>query len=296
VTTVDAAQARRLWRAGEPYHAVTYFAPEIVEAGKGVGLAGFWMTYFAGRSAPMGEVAAPVVTAAFYNFAPAMVARAIPEAWSRAAPAAVLEAVLGGVEAALQRLLGEQLTSVEVSLAAAIAREAAEAAVTAGRPLAAAWAAVPWPDSPSMQLWLALSVLREHRGDGHVAALVAADLDGCEAHLTLVAAGRSTRETQQRARGWTDEDWDAAASRLVHRGWLDGAGGLTATGRAARDEIEHTTDRLATVPWQAVGTERAERLRSLLEPLRDEIDRAALIPYPNPMGLPGAEEGPPAAS
>jgi hypothetical protein len=289
VTTVDPALVRRLWRAGEPYHAVTYFVPEVVDAGRSVGLAGFWMTYFAARSAPMGAVVAPVVIATFYNFAPAMVARAIPDAWARADPQAVLDAAMGAVEVSLHRLLGDLAEGPDVIVAAAIAREAVEACDNAGRALAAAWADVAWPESPTMQLWLALTALREHRGDGHVAALVGAGLDGCEAHVTLVAAGHSTREMQQRARGWSDDDWDGATQRLVHRGWLDATGVLSAAGRAVRQDVEVATDRLASGAWEAVGPERAARLLALLEPRRQCIDAAELIPYPNPMGLPGPD-------
>jgi hypothetical protein len=234
----------------------------------------------------MGAVDASVVTATFFNFAPWMVERAIPDAWAIAAPDDVLATRFEGVDSALRTLLGDRVESDEVREVAELARMARDACDTVGRPLAAAWIGVDAPDEPHLALWCALSVLREHRGDGHVAALVAEDLDGCEVHPLLVAAGGSTRALQQRARGWTDEEWEAAEARLVARGWLDGAGGLTALGRERRTAVEATTDRLASSPWNALGPEHVDRFEQLMGPLSGAIAASALIPYPNPMGLP----------
>ncbi len=281
-----AEECRQLWWATEPYHAITYFAPEIPEASARLGLKGFWMSYFAGRSAPMGPVAAPVVTAAFFNFAPAMVARAVPDAWALASPATVLDDRLEAVDRALRRLLGPELDSPRLAAAAGAARVAADAAQIAGRPLAASWQQVAASPVPHLDLWLALTTLREHRGDGHVARLTAAGLDGAQAHVLLVAAGRTTRATQQPARGWTDQEWEAATAGLVARGWLDGTGAITATGRAGYIEIEHDTDWLAEQPWRALDdTDRADLLATM-GALRAQLVEVGLIPFPNPMGLP----------
>jgi hypothetical protein len=286
MTTVDAARVRALWRLTEPFHAVAYFAPEVVEAERRLGLKGFWMGYFSGRAAPMGEVDAAVVTATFFNFATWMVERAIPDAWSIASADAVLATRFEGVDAALRALLGDRVGSRELREATELAQLARDGCATAGRPLAAAWAGVEAPAEPHLALWCALSALREHRGDGHVAALVEQGLDGCEVHLLLVAAGGATRELQQRARGWNDEEWDAAASRLAERGWLDDDGRLTDLGRARRGAIEDTTDRLASGPWAALGAERVDRFERSMAPLTEAVGAADLIPYPNPMGLP----------
>ena len=280
---VEAAVARRLWRLFEPYHAVTYFSPECREAFKDVGLKGFWMGYFAGRAAPMGQVGPGVVTATFFGFHPAMVARALPDAWGFAPVPAVLDARLHGVDHALRRLLGDGVDDPALGEAARLARAATEGAGFAGRPLFAANAGLEWPEPSHLALWHAATLLREHRGDGHVAALLAAGLDGCSAHVTLVATGALTRDVLQPNRGWSDEDWEAAAERLMARGWLDDAGELTEGGRVTRRAVEDATDELALEPWAALGKEGSERLAELLEPVARAV--AHDIPLPNPIGL-----------
>jgi len=286
----DLAAPRRRWHLTEPVHAVVYFAPEIPEADAALGLRGFWMSYFAGRAAPMGPVTAPVVTATFYNFAPRLVERALPDAWSFADPSAVLATRLVTVERVLRRLLGDRAAGPEMVRAAGVALEAAVACPVEGRPLAAAWAGVlDRADelAPSVGLWLALTVLREHRGDGHVAALVTEGVDGCEAHVLLAATGAVTRQGQQRARAWTDVQWEAAADRLVERGWLtpDGSS-LSPAGRNGRARVEDTTDRLASAPWTVLGPAAAERFDELLWPLAETVVAGGDIIFPNPIGLP----------
>ena len=290
ITDPDLAAARRHWHLAEPLHAVVYFAPEIPEADAALGLRGFWMSYFAGRAAPMGPVTAPVVTATFYNFAPRLVERAIPDAWSLADPAVVLDTRLAAVERVLGRLLGDGADGPELIEAAGVARLAALACPVEGRPLAAAWAGVlDQADDlpPSVALWLALTVLREHRGDGHVAALVTEGVGGCEAHVLLAATGAVTRERQQGARAWTDDEWEAATDRLVERGWLAAdRSSLSPAGIDGRARVEDTTDRLALAPWLTVGADAGARFDELLRPLCEDVVAAGEISFPNPIGLP----------
>src|SRR5437660_1400620 len=195
-----------MWRALEPYHAVTYFTEESRQAFNDVGLRGFWMGYFAGRAAPMGPVGPGVVVATFFGFRHSMVARALPDAWTFASASDVLAARLAGVDAALRRLLGDAVGNSAVAEAAGLGRAAAEAADPAGRPIFAANADLPWPAEPHLVLWQAATLLREHRGDGHVVALTGAGLDGCESHVSMVAAGVLSREVLQPNRGWTGDD------------------------------------------------------------------------------------------
>ncbi|HXQ43027.1 MAG TPA: hypothetical protein VN816_00170 [Acidimicrobiales bacterium] len=279
--------ARRMWRVFDPLHAVTYFAPESDEEFRASGLKGFWMGYFAGRSAPMGAVEPAVATATFYNFAPKMAARALPDAWGFASPARVLDARLAGLDRAFGRIFGSDRNGPEVASAAEIARRAAESVTVVGRPLAAANAALPWPDDPMLALWQATTVLREHRGDGHVAALVDAGLDGLEAHISFVGAGGVTRGVLQPARGWTDEEWESAERAMVARGWLDESHPetLTPVGAAARQQIEDATDRLAAEPWRRIGDEATDELRGLLKPMASRIAELGLLPALNPIGL-----------
>ena len=277
-----------MWPAFETYHAHIYFVPEAAEAYRRLGLKGGWMGYFASRAAALGAASAELVTAVFFNFHPAMVARALPDAWELAPPEDVVAARLETADVALRRLIPDHIGSPAEAEAAALAREAVEAPALSGRPLFAALRSLPWPDQPHLVLWHACTLLRQHRGDGHVASLTAAGLDGCEAHVTLVATGSVPRDTLQSNRKWSDEEWKAAEDRLRARGWLDAAGRLTDAGRAGRAEVEARTDELAEEPWRALGAERTERLLELLTPMARAINAAGGVPVPNPVGVPAA--------
>ena len=250
VTVVsDLRTVRRLWRVFEPYHAITYFSPETTAAFKAVGLRGFWMGYFAGRAAPMGQVGSGLVTATFYNFAPRMVSRSIPDAWGFASPADVLDARISGVDEVLRRVLGDRISSPDMTELAGIAEDAVAATQIAGRPIFAANAQLIPPEEPHLRLWWGVTCLREHRGDGHVAALVQAGIDGCEAHITLVATGALSRAVLQPNRGWTDEEWSNATERVRARGWLEEDGTTLAGwqgGKTASGE-RHGPTRIGTV-------------------------------------------------
>jgi hypothetical protein len=278
--------ARSMWRLLEPLHAVTYFAPETADAFRSAGTKGFWMGYFGGRAAPMGDAGASVVAATFFNFAPAMVARSVPDVWSFATPAQLLAARSSAATQALGRLLGPLADSPQVSAAAALGRRAVDGLVTAGRPLAAANASLPWPDDEVTVLWQAATVLREHRGDGHVAALVVEGLDGCQAHVSLAATGVVPRTVLQPNRGWTDEQWGDAEQTLAQRGWLDRDGRATDEGIAGRAAIEAATDRLASDPWERLGAGDTTALAQALAPLTRAVLASGVIPDVNPMGLP----------
>lgn len=279
--------ARTLWATAEPLHALAYFAPEVRAATEAAGLRGFWRGYFATRAAPLGAVGPNPVTAAFYNFAPTMVARAVPEVWSLVSPSEAWAARLAGVDAALEVAFGgDRAAGESLSAAADLAVEAAATAPVEGRVLGAATAAVPWPDSPRLALWQAVTVLRELRGDGHNAALLAAGVDGCAAHVLFAAAGGSGRGTTQPNRGWTDEQWVAAAADLADRGLVAGDGAATEAGRRLRADIEAVTDRLATGPWAVLGPARTETLRALLAPLARSVVESGTVPVPNPIGAP----------
>ena len=282
------SHARRMWPAFETYHAQIYFVPEAAEAYRRLGLKGGWMGYFASRAAALGAASAELVTAVFFNFHPAMVARALPDAWALASPEDIIAARLETADVALRRLIPDHVGSPAESEAAALLREAAEAPALSGRPLFAALRSLPWPDQPHLVMWHACTLLREHRGDGHVASLTAAGLDGCEAHVTLTATGSVPRDTLQSNRKWTDEDWAAAEERLRERGWLDAAGNITEAGRAGRAEVEARTDALAEEPWRALGPERAERLLERRTPRARAINDAGGVPVPNPVGVPAA--------
>jgi hypothetical protein len=280
--------ARRMWLHTEPYHALVYFAPEAREELDAAGMKGFWMGYLASRAAAMGPVEAAVVTATFYNFHPAMIARAIPDAWRLALPTELLEARLRAADRALRRACGEDvLESPEVEEAAELAARAAEvcAARPEGRPLGAAHAEVALADEPHLVLWQALTALREWRGDGHIAALVSADVGAPECHLLLAARGTVPAEVLRTSRRWSEDEFGAALERLRARGWLDGAGAFTDAGRAVSDQVEARTDDLAMAPWDALGEDGCARLLALVREPVARIAAGGGVPFPNPMGL-----------
>lgn len=285
LSPADLALARRARQMFEPYHAMIFFAPEARQAFLDLGLKGFWMGYFASRSAPLGPVSAAVVTATFYHFHPTMVARALPDAWRIASPEQILEARLQAADAALHRLLGDQVASAEIAEAADLAKEATRGCSVNGRALFAGYSQLPWPKEPHLVLWHATTLLREHRWDGHMATLLTEEIDGCEAHLTYVGTGEVSRATMQPIRGWSDEEWDAAAKRLQQRSILDEHGLLTPAGKQMRQAIEDRTDLLALPPWQHLGREQSERLLALVQPLNQRIIDQGGIPQVNPMGL-----------
>lgn len=278
-----------LWWLLEIYHAVVYFAPERLVHYQALGLKGGWMGYFASRSAALGVVPPGVVTACFYNFKHTMVARALPDAWRYTTPERACTARLLVFDEAIRRLLDGEIGSEGVREATELAVAAVEGCDVAARPLFAAHAALPVPDEPQLALFWASTALREYRGDGHNIALASAGIDGCEAHVLMVALGLVPAE-QRKYRGWTDEDWDAAVRRLVGRGWLSGDRQITPEGRRARAEVERVTDSLAEAPWRHVGEQAVGRLVELLTPIGPRIVSAGGIAYPNGMGLPPVRE------
>jgi hypothetical protein len=277
--------ARRFWHAIEPIHAVVYFAPEPAEAMRRAGLRGFWMGYFAGRAAPLGPVPPEAVAAMAYGFAPGMVARAIPDAWRFAAPAVILDARIGGAADALRHHV-DPSASEGLSELSGLLWEAIAGCRFDGRPLAAAWSQVPRPGDAIASAWLAATILREHRGDGHVLAGVGAGLRGIDATITFVATGAITREIIQPTRGWSDDDWQQSVRRLHARGLVDRDGRLTKTGGALRREVEDLTDRLAAAPVERLGETGVRRAIELAAPLSRHLMDTGVVPVPNPIGAP----------
>lgn len=275
-TAADALTLARLGKGrAEMVHTLHYFAPSVREAHAALGLDDVRMAYVASRSAPMGAVGPELVQATYYGFAPAFIAAAVPAAWERTTPEQVLATSL----TSLGELLAELLTDLheEVVRAAELARELASSHPILARPLAAAWSAVPLDEDPHVALWQSLTVIRESRGDGHLACLVDAELDGAECHLIARGDHPRTRSILGAMRGWTDAEWDAAVSRLQGRGLLDEAGAPTEAGRALHERIERRTDELAAPAWAAHGAQ-AEQLVETLLPIGRAIASAGILP------------------
>jgi hypothetical protein len=280
---MDTLAARRMWERIETIHAVTYFAPECIAANQALGLKGFWMGYFASRAAPLGPVRGGVVEALFFNFHGDMVRRAIPDAWTFATPAAIVDARQEAAAGAL-RAVAPKAEALAASLVAEL-RAVVERGHGEGRALFAANRALGLPDDPVAALWQACTCLREHRGDGHVAALTAAGVDGCEAHVLFAANRQVPIELLRDNRGWSIDEWAAATERLERRG-LVAAGFATDAGQQLHEQIERTTDELAAVPFEDSNTLALATLNLGLGDIAAQVVSADVLPFPNPMGLP----------
>ncbi|GAA2406607.1 hypothetical protein GCM10010420_38300 [Streptomyces glaucosporus] len=265
MTSLPARAGRRCHNVVNPLHSALYFAPDLARELAPYGIEDPSAVYFAARAAALGRVGPGVVTATFYNFHHDLVARHLPGVWELASPETVLAARLRAADSMLRRLLGEEaVASGEMAEAAGLALRAAEGCVRPGRPLYAAHADLPVPEAPHLALWHAASLLREHRGDGHVIALRHAGLDPLEALVSHTASGRGMAPRWVLAtRGHTRRDWEEAQERLRGRGLLDAEGELTEAGVALRKELEEETDRLDRAPYEHLGAAGTERLTEL---------------------------------
>jgi hypothetical protein len=293
--------ARQLWVVAESVHAVTYFAPACRQALRDAGLRGFWAGYFAARAAPLGAVGAAPVAAAFFNFDPAMVRRAVPSCWDVVDPATLTVQRAVAAAGALHELCAPDPLEALVASLPTLRRAVADCAGE-GRPLTGAnrelWPsveaglrrrAVPEPVIAVGEAWQACTTLREHRGDGHVAALLVHGLSGLEAHLLAAATHGVPADVLRDSRGWTGSQWDAGVARLAGRGLLRPDGAATAAGRDLRRRIEAMTDELAAPAFAALADEETAALHRALLGCAMQIQGSGLFPFPNPMGLPALQ-------
>ncbi|MFF0388178.1 hypothetical protein ACFYS8_05710 [Kitasatospora sp. NPDC004615] len=271
---------RRCQEALNALHSTVYFSPDFAESLAEYGVDDSMAVYLAGRAGPLGPVAAGTVTAAFYGFAHPLIAEHLPHVWSLVPPATVVELRLAAVDALLRRHLGEEtLASAGMAEAARLALSAAGAGQRAGRPMFSAHADQPVPQEPHLALWYAATLLREHRGDAHIAALQHAELDGIDALVSHCASGDGMpKEVVMTKRGWTEADWSAAEDRLRERGLMDADGALTAHGELLRTQLEAETDRLDRAPYEHLGAESVARLTELAESFTAQAAASGAFP------------------
>ncbi len=267
------------WRAVNTLHAVVYFAPDAKQRYEALGLKGYWMGYFASRGAALGTPSAELVTATFHGFAPGIVARAIPDAWAMADREAVLaERAAIAADALRPGLEGQDVATMTSRLAGA-----AVGLDVVGKPLAAAQRALPTPTDPVQAFWHELTVLREFRGDAHVAVLVAAGLDGRLAKVLQQAVGKAPAG-QRQLRGWSEPEWDAAREELRERGWVDAEGVATETGRAARERLEDATDRACDAFMSRESRAHAVSVSDAVRAAGRSVVASGVVAFPNPTG------------
>lgn len=272
---------REFWQGIEVIHDVVYFGDDIRERFDAIGLKGWWMAYFAHRSAALGTPDPKTVTALFHGFAPRLVERALPDAWSLADRDDILATRLKLAVDRLSPVIEPSAVNAEVARLAKDLEAIVDRLDFAGRALAAAHANLPRPDDPIERLWRVATALREYRGDSHVAILVAAGLDGAAANALAVADGRAPAH-QQQARGWNDDEWMAAFEHLRRRAWTDEYGQITDSGKAARAQIEDATDRVSSACFDEEMQARAITTEPVLVDLARAINSAGAVPFPNP--------------
>lgn len=275
----DRKASSRLGGNANLLHGFVYFAPEAAEEFRAIGLDGE-LGYFPGRAAPMGAVSASVVTATFFNFRPDRVEAAIPRAWAIVSPAVVQAARLRAVGRVFDGLAAASVVDASVVAAANDTTERMCHAIGyEGRPLSGANREVELPDDPLVALWQRLTVLREWRGDAHVAVLTATPVDAVEALVLHAGTGIVAEPVLRATRGWSDDEWRSGVERLTARGLTMADGTLTPAGIAFRDEIELRTDEVCLPLVDAVGAETVHGLIDDLRPLRDALLAGGVFPF-----------------
>jgi catechol 2,3-dioxygenase-like lactoylglutathione lyase family enzyme len=264
--------ARRMFALVEPIGVIPYSADEPNESMFALGFTNYWDTYFAGRAAPLGaSVPAGVVHALFYNFGPGEVARHIPKVWSTTTPEAAIAARQQGCVNALRRILGDLVDTPDFARAVELLTTAATSAPLEGRPMYAALRALPLPEEPVARLFHAASLLREHRGDGHVAALMAEGIGGLEAHVLLALDLRIPAPTFGRIHHLPSALLTDLIDTMKNRGLVRDDSTFTPAGREVKDRVETLTDELAVVPYEVLDTAELEELVAALEPLAQKL-------------------------
>jgi hypothetical protein len=273
VSVLDGTARRMHWLV-EPIHLVTYFSGEPTAALMALGLRNYWDGYFAGRAAPLGRVPAGVVDAVFYNFADGEVARHIPRVWETVTPEAALDARQRGAVTALRRILGDLADTPGLARAADLATKAATSVPTGGRILYAALRTLPIPEEPVARLWHAATLLREHRGDGHIAALVAAGIGGTQAHVLHALSENIPAEKFGRVHHLAADRLARVVDGMRARGLIDPSGWLSDAGLQTKERIESVTDDLAAPAYSSLEPTELDQLIADLEPISAALDAA----------------------
>ena len=266
-------RTRALRNVCEPIGANVYFAPEAHQRYLALGLQSMGNGYFCSRSASMGKPSGLVVTAAFGVFNPAVVVPAVESGWAITEPGPLLQARYDGAVASLRRLLGEPDPRL-LSRAVELLRRGLEEAEGAGHPLFSGLKGLPWPTEPLGQLWRCCDMVREHRGDSHIAVWTRAMVKPIEIQLMSELQLGISLKTYSMTRGWSIEQMDRALDEMRERGWVEGEM-FTQEGRVFRDQIESDTDDMETPVVDAIGAE-FDQLIEILSPWAASIVKVGI--------------------
>ena len=253
--------ARRLRDAFEPLAMHAVWSKVVHERLAAFGL-DFFSAYVWGRAAPMGNPGGALVASAFAAFEPSIIAARYEAGRAAVDQPTMWAAVVESTGSSLRQVLGEPAAPAVAAVADQLGR-AVDGVDSAGRPLFAAVQSMPWPQDPFARLWQACLALREHRGDGHVAAYVAAGFDPVQMNILTELWLHYPLGAYSGSRAWSPERTAAALAGLGERGLLDGET-LTPAGAGARAAVESATD----VSQSAVVAALADHL----EPLCRQLD------------------------
>ncbi|WP_431843702.1 SCO6745 family protein [Calidifontibacter indicus] len=259
------AAIHRMFELIEPI-ATTTFSEIANDAFLAVGMTTYWDGYFAGRAAALGDAPAEVVHAVFYNFADGEVARHIPAVWNKVTPREAIAIREKGSTSALRSRLGDLADSPELPRITDVLTRAALSAPTHGRALFAGLRTTAVPQEPVARLWHSANLLREFRGDGHNATLLAHQLSGGEAHAFLAIDMGMKPAAFGRLHHLPAAHLEAIVTGLHERGLIDAEEHFTPAGRDLKDRVEAMTDELAAPAYDVLSADELERLMLDLEP------------------------------
>lgn len=249
VPSVAQTPARRLRDALEPIATQGWWAKGVHDRLERHAL-GFLEGYVCGRAAALGEPSAGVVVATFGVFEPSFLTAIYEQGRTAVSRTEVLAAREAGAVESLTRIVGE---TDDIRTAGDALLEATGGVDATARPLFSGLRGLSVPTSMLGRLWRGAELVREHRGDGHLAACIGEGLDPLEMSVLTELWLDYPVGAYSSSRGYGPDAISVAQARLTARGWIEGDT-LSPAGRSARDLIEVVTDRSQQALVEALGS------------------------------------------
>ena len=250
------SRARALRDAIEPLACLSIWSPEAALDYAALGLEDYFAAYVWQRVAPLGTPPEPLAVAALGVFDGDLIGPQYTLGTAAVDRDALVAVRLAAPGRTLRRVLGDDLPDLDRDAAAAVValRRGIDAADRTARPLFAGLLAEPWPDDPAAALVHACHVLREHRGDSHLAVCAVDGLDAVQMNVLTELWCGYPLGSYTASRGWAPDRIDAAADALRARGLL-ARGELSAEGLRHRAVLEERTDAMQRAVVAAIGTD-----------------------------------------
>ncbi|MEM9650721.1 MAG: hypothetical protein AAGA65_01405 [Actinomycetota bacterium] len=269
-------------------HVPVYFAREAAEEYAKEGIHG-WSGYFGSRTAAMGELPTEAIIATFYNFSPDVVGPATAGLW-QTTTAEAMQLARFRLMASIFDDVGRDAMAPD-GAALAEATRTLEAVVGGldwgGKALAAgnhdALAALErseFADDRLLRLWQLATIVREWRGDAHIAVLTTEPLSPVE--CTVISWAMTGAAQVKESRGWAEPTWDTAVAGLIERGWMSDTTSMSDDGKRHRAAVETRTNELARAMWAGLDDAAVNHLGDLLKPTVDAIVQSGRL---KPIGV-----------